>query len=446
MKIQRVERTQITREHPNFKMLDRLCFLSKNLYNTALFRNRQIYIGWLKDENPDKPKLELEWYKELCSLLKSHNDYKAMPAKVSQQTLKLIEKNFKSYFAAKRAYWENPSKFKSEPKIPNYLGKKELGREDGRFVTVYTLQALGSKSLKQGKIKFSRTDFELESKVARLAANNSELYQVNQVRIVPKKGYYVLEVVYTQVINQKQSNKNKIAAGDIGVNNLLVLTFNGKCKPFIINGKPLKAINQHYNKLVALAQSRLPTGMKSSKRIKNLYRRRDNKITHYLHCVTKTIIQKLSRMNVGQLVIGLNTGWKQEVNLGSVNNQNFVQIPFYKFIQQLTYKGEVEGITVTTREESYTSRASALDNDLIPTRDKDDKEKPKPKPKFSGRRVKRGYYQSKNRTRINADVNGSFNILRKHLSETGVSKLTKRMVEKCRDYLLKPRTLKVSFG
>jgi len=441
MLVQRVERIQVTRTHPAFAELDDVCFRSKNLYNTALYRNRQIYIDWLKDKNPNKGKLQMEWSDEQSKLLKTHNDYLALPAKVSQHTVKRVEKNFTSYFAAKREYFKDPSKFKAEPKMPNYLGKKELERVDGRFVTTYTIQALSKVSLRQGKIKLSGTNVELDSNVVKLALSKPKLYKINHVRVVPKNGYYTVEVVYTELVKQKKRNTQRLAAGDIGVNNLLVITFNGRREPLIVNGRPLKAINQHYNKLIAQAQSRLPLGMKSSKRIKELYRRRENKINHYLHCTTKAIIKKLSKLNVSSLVIGLNKGWKQDVNMGTRNNQNFVQIPFYKFIQQLTYKGIVAGVTVSTREESYTSKASALDNDVIPTR-----EEGKPSPKFSGRRVKRGYYKTKDKTFINADVNGSFNILRKHLVEDGVSEQTTGLVATCREYLLKPRALKVDFG
>jgi IS605 OrfB family transposase len=192
----------------------------------------------------------------------------------------------------------------------------------------------------------------------------------------------------------------------------MTLTSN-KCglKPQIINGRPLKSINQFYNKKLSEYKSKLPfknkEQLKTSKRIKRLTTKRNCKIEDYLHKASKLVVDFCIINQIGRIVIGKNKQWKTESNIGDKNNQNFVQIPFNKLISMIEYKARLKGIVLIVREESYTSKASFLDSDNIPVYKKEKEYT------FSGKRIKRGLYKSKKGLIINADVNGGYNIIRK---------------------------------
>ncbi|BAZ10802.1 transposase [Calothrix sp. NIES-4071] len=208
-----------------------------------------------------------------------------------------------------------------------------------------------------------------------------------------------------------ESDNNSIAAIDFGVNNLMAITSNVPgFSPVLINGRPLKSINQFYNSKRAAITSE--NGNNSSKRLKRFTTYRNHKVRDYLHRASTYVINLLAELGVSKLVLGKNKGWKNGINIGAVNNQNFVQIPHAQLIELLTYKAAMKGIQVIIQEESYTSKASFLDNDFIPTYNS--------KPVdwvASGKRVKRGLYISQNGIAINADVNGSYNILKKAFPE-----------------------------
>jgi len=194
---------------------------------------------------------------------------------------------------------------------------------------------------------------------------------------------------------------------DIGLNNLVTATSNSVgLQPFIINGRPLKSINQYYNKTKAILQSYV--GDKGiSNRIKSLIHKRNNLVQNYLHHTSRFIIDYCEDNNIGNIVIGKNDGWKNKINIGKRNNQNFTQIPFAKLIQQIQYKAEEIGIKIIIQEESYTSKACFLDMDKIPVYGDSIINR------FSGKRVRRGLYKTNSGQIINADVNGAYNILRK---------------------------------
>lgn len=378
------ERHVINQNHKHFKEIDNLCFLSKNLYNAANYIIRQEFIKNHKYLN----------YNVIQKQLQNQVDYKALPAKVSQQILMILDKNWKGFFEATKSYNKHPGKFSGRPKLPNYKDKLK-----GRNIIVYTSQAVSKSSLvKKGVIKPSKTNIELKSEI---------IYtDLAQVRIVPKLNHYVVEVVYNYPITDIGLDKNNVAGIDLGLSNLATLTSNvSNYVPKIINGNPLKSINQFFNKTNAKLKSIL--GSKTSKRLQRLNTKRNFKIDNYLHKVSKLIINNLVENNIGTLVIGNNDNWKQNINIGKRNNQNFVQIPFEKLIHQLTYKGKLVGIDVIVTEESYTSKASFLDLDTVPTYKKGIKHT------FSGKRIQRGMYKSNSGRLINADCNGSYNIIRK---------------------------------
>ena len=384
--MQLVERHKIKPSHRFWQQIDELCFLSKNLYNYANYQLRQsfifnkIYLG----------------YNQLYHLVKTTADYKALPAKVSQQVLRLLDKNWKSFFEANKAYQANPNKFKGRLGLPKYKDKAK-----GRNVLIYTIQAISKKGLNKGIVELSGTDICLPTKVKNIA----------QARIVPRMGEYVVEIIYQREENHTAINKEAIAAIDIGVDNLAALTSNQTgFMPILINGRPLKSLNQFYNKNKAQLCSKLKGKQQTSNRIQRLTALRNNRVDTYLHQSSRWIIDHLDKQGIGKLIIGKNRGWKQKINNGKKNNQSFVSIPHARFVEMLTYKAQLKGIEVIITEESYTSKASFLNLDYIPTYKSEEAKIHK----FSGYRESRGMYKIKGeKKRINADVNGSYNIMRK---------------------------------
>ena len=386
--MQLAERHIIKSTENRFVEIDGLAFKSKNLYNVANYVIRQSFVyGWGYIN-----------YNEMNRLMKSHQAYKDLPAKVSQQILMILDKNWKSFFEAVKAYNIEPTKFTGSPKLPKYKDKVK-----GRNILVYTIQAISSKQLKKGIIHLSGTNILIKTQV--------KPEQICQVRLVPKCDSYVIEVIYNEPESTVEPNpKEAIASIDLGLNNLVALTSNQPgFVPLLINGRPLKSINQFYNKRKAHLQSQLKGSRKTSSRIRCLTRCRNQKVENYLHHTSRSIINLLIERKLGTLVIGKNLQWKNEINLGKQTNQNFVTIPHARLIEMLEYKAELVGIRVMVQEESYTSQSSFLNLDPIPVYgsigDMD--------VTFSGQRIKRGLYKTSSGRLINSDVNGSYNILRK---------------------------------
>ncbi len=385
----RVEKHKIYVGHPHFEEIDALCFESKNLYNAANYVMRNTFIETSREKKEGKRE-HAEWvrYNEIQKIFQNEKqpDYMALPAKVSQQILMQLDKNWKSYFNSVKAWKADNTKFKGFPKLPHYKEKQV-----GRNMLVYTIQAISKKELKDGIIGLSKTNIKIKTRYK----------DIQQVRIVPKNGHYVIEVVHKVKTEVKKLDKNKVAGIDIGIRNLAAVTSN-VCglRPLLINGRPLKSINQFYNK--TLAQRKSCIGVGSSKNIRKLTEKRTNKIDHYMHCASKIIVQHLVENEIGTLVIGKNDHWKTGSNMGDKTNQNFVQIPHARFIQMITYKAESVGITVHLTEEAHTSKCSFLDNEPVKHHDK-----------YLGKRAKRGLFISSKGILINADCNGSFNIIKK---------------------------------
>ncbi|MEG4587522.1 transposase [Microcoleus sp. MOSTC5] len=384
--MQLAERHIIKSTEHRFAQIDELAFKSKNLYNAANYVIRQSFTyGWGYIN-----------YNEMNRLMKSHQAYKAMPAKVSQQILMVLDKNWKSFFEAVKAYKIDSSKFTGRPKLPKYKDKAK-----GRNILIYTIQAISSKQFKKGIIKLSGTEILIKTKV--------NPAQFCQVRLVPKCDSYVIEVIYNEP-ESTVSNDILAASIDLGLNNLVALTSNQPgFIPLLINGRPLKSINQFYNKRSSHLQSQLKGSRKSSPRIQRLTRCRHQKVDNYLHHASRLIIGILVAKQIGTLVIGKNAQWKTEIDLGKQTNQNFVSIPHARLIEMLEYKARLVGIKVIVQEESYTSKSNFLNLDPIPVyghTGTDDVA-------FSGKRIKRGLYRTSIGQLINSDVNGSYNILRK---------------------------------
>src|SRR4028118_804485 len=385
--MQLTERHIIKSTEHRFALIDELAFKSKNLYNAAHYVIRQSFIyGWGYIN-----------YNEMNRLMKYHQAYKALPAKVSQQILMILDKNWKSFFEAVKAYKADSSKFTGRPKLPKYKDKAK-----GRNILVYTIQAISSKQLRTGIIKLSGTEFLIKTKL--------NPARICQVRLVPKCDSYVIEVIYNEPESTLNENpKNFVASMDLGLNNLVALTSNQPgFTPLLINGRPLKSINQFYNKRKGQLQSQLKRGRKTSSRIQRLTRCRNQKVDNYLHHTSRLIVDLLVAKQIETLVIGKNVQWKNESNLGKQTNQNFVNIPHARLMEMLEYKAQLVGIKVIVQEESYTSQSSFLNLDPIPVYGKTGNDVI-----FSGKRIKRGLYKTSVGQLINSDVNGAYNILRK---------------------------------
>lgn len=374
------ETHQIRPNHKLYSICDELCFKSKNLYNAALFEFRQSYF--------DKEADTLTW-QNLNRIFNQNNqfDYRELPSKVSNTVLKKLGNNISSFWSLVKK-----SDYNKKVRLPKYLHKT-----DGRFIIEFNKQTFSNKRDEDNNLIICKSSLDLRIP--------TKVENPQQVRIVPKTGCYVIEVTHKIKENQPKQNQ-RIASIDLGLNNLATVVTNDGDNPILISGKKIKSINQYYNKMTSKQKSLLPNNIFTSKSLDRLWLKRNNKISYEIHKITKFLANYFDERDVSKVIIGNNSGWKNGINLGRRNNQNFVNIPYTKFINQLTYKCQMLGITVITREESYTSKASFLDYDEIPNY------KDEAKPKFSGRRIKRGLYKSTTR-KINADVNGAYNIMAK---------------------------------
>jgi len=379
-----VERHVIKRTDPRFETIDRAAFASKNLYNAANYELRQAFIFrgvYLK-------------YPEMHQRMKDHEAYKALPAKVAQQILMVLDRNWQGFLAALEAWRDDPAKFLGRPRLPRYKDKQR-----GRNLLVYTIQALSIPALRGGVICPSMLCITVQTRQR----------NVQQVRIIPRIGFYVVEVVYEREPVPAAVNPALRAGVDVGLNNLALLTSDKPgFVPRVVNGRPVKSINQFYNKRRAELQSKLREGH-ASRRLERTTALRTRRIDWYLHTASRRIIDLLVAEGIGTLCIGQNPLWKQEVSMGKRNNQNFVSVPHARFIDMLRYKAALVGMQVIVTEESYTSKASFLDADPLPIYDAARSDQPR----FSGRRVKRGLYRAADGRHINADANGAYNIIRK---------------------------------
>ena len=386
--MQLVEQHCIDRSDPRYALIDETAFQSKNLYNAALYMVRQTFIHEGKYLN----------YHAMDKLMQQHETYQALPRKVSQWVLKGLHHNWQSFFESLKAYREDPSKFNGHPQLPKYKHKTK-----GRNLLVYTLQAISKPELEKGIVKPSQLAIAVKTKQQ----------CIKQVRIVPKNGFYVVEVVYEREPIQARVDPAFCVGIDLGVTNLAAIASNRVgFAPRLVNGRPLKACNQWYNKRIKVLKKLLPKEDRErvTRQMERITNKRNRQIDHYLHTASRHIIDFLIAAGVGTVIIGLNPLWKQEVKLGKRTNQNFVSIPHSRFIDMLTYKAMLVGIQVEVREESYTSKASFLDLDPIPDYKSGEEEHI-----FSGKRIGRRnrLYRAKEGKVISADVNGAYNILRK---------------------------------
>lgn len=376
----------------------KLCRVSKDLYNQALY----VSIQAMKQ---DEPKF-LNYYDLDKILKKTYNlegtiNYRLLKAQVSQQTLKLVAKALKSYFKAINDYKQHPNKYTGMPKMPNYL------QHNSYFLLTYTNQCC---AIKNGHLVLSKN---LKIRIPQFHRYEKQLSTFQQVRIIPKKTYMKVEIIYAQNEVPLLLGGNRYASIDLGLNNLVTMVTDFS-EPIIYSGKTIKALNRHFNKSIAKYRSLLETnnGKKSSKRIERIYTSRNNRMDDLMHKVSRHIVNTLEQNNVGTLVCGRNKRWKDSIDLGQRTNQQFVQIPHEMLISMLRYKCEMAGIRFIENEESYTSKCDALALEPVCKHET-----------YKGKRVCRGLFQSSTGRTLNSDVNGALNILRKVVGDSCVSRI-----------------------
>lgn len=500
--IQLVKKVAVTDVNDAFCCL-LLSNTAKKLYNSALYLFKEQYRKnqtTLTYETLDKLMKNETLYPDYARI------YLDLPAKVSQQILKLFSQNTKSFFGRKQSK-KLTDEEKKKVNLPKYYTK------NGLVVVTFTNQALSKTAFnKEGVIQLSGTDLKIKLDLASLP-EIKHFNQINQVRIVPAikndkdkrlsdllEEYYssntsskttplfTIEIVYTVPKNEKRNNNkslelfyrtsviykinkktNKIAtiekeelaearytqeflqsvAGiDQNLDHLAVgVIAAGETTAFNYDIKYLKSVNQYWNKQKAKLQAEISKQKqilqelaepsekldfyqtvlteysfskliesekirlkKLKNKLKRITTKRNHKINNYTHQLSRKLINHLSQLGVKNIVYGKNVNFKQEINLGRITNQNFVNIPFNLIIERLRYKALLAGINFMTVEESYTSKTSFLDEEKLHSYKRN---KPKKGYTFLGDRFARSLFQTKNGHVIHADINASFNIIRK---------------------------------
>lgn len=389
--------------------------VQKEAYRKALEREskkeeskrKEVKLNLFNKPNAENPYVNYGFLNALFKFTKQP-DYLSLPIQSSQATMKKVFSDWKSFYESIKDYSLNPGKYTGKPRIPRYIRSAQKEVE-------FTNQDCVIKEQKY--LKFPKTKTTLN--IGKLGKVSSKL---KCVRVIPTYGYFIVEVVFeAETIRKKETEPKRIMSIDLGVNNLATITTNTGIEPVLLKGGNIKSINQFYNKQRAhyysvLRQGKSPEeGLFSSNRLIKLDAIRRRKMKDIFHKASFFIKELADFEQIDTIVIGKNKSWKQDVKMRKKDKQTFIQIPFNMLISMITYKANELGINVVEMEESYTSQASFLDGDSIPAYGEVEE-----KPRFSGKRIERGLYRSKNGKLINADVNGSANIMRKHLYKKGI--------------------------
>ena len=403
-----------------YALLKEMCRYSNNLYNVALYNIRQHYFN-------TKKFLTYESNYHEC---KTNENYGLLQAGISQQIMKVVDRSFKSFFNLIKKCKQGDYRY-HDVNIPHYRKK------GGMFNLIMSTNAF---TIKNGflYVAMSRDFRALHPDVKEIKIafpKRLEAKVIKEVRILPCSNGKVFKVQYVYEVSEEVLNLNKdnALAIDLGIDNLAtcVSTIG---TPFIMDGRKLKSINHQWNKEMARLRSiSMKQGIKTTDRIQKITAKRNNRVNDIMKKTARYIVNYCTENNIGTLVVGYNADFKRNSNIGKVNNQNFVQIPLGNLRQQLQFLCWKYGIEYLEQEESYTSKSSFLDKDVIP----EYKPEQPYTGTFSGKRVHRGLYKTKNGTLINADVNGSANIFRKCKQNVDFDKL-------CNGLLASPQRIRVS--
>lgn len=377
MQVKRTEQIRL----PPTDNLSYLCHLSKNLFNEANYIIRQELTQngkWTRFNSLNE------------QLNKGGSDnYTLLPSQTANRILYTLDKSWKAFFRAIKDWKSALDKYQSKPEPPHYK------RKDGEHILIFTTQ--------QVKIKDSYLLFPKMTGIDPIKTRLGDDTKLKEVRIIPRGTGYVCEIVYEKNVESLNLNSDNVAGIDLGLNNIVTMANNIGEQPIVIKGGFVKSMNQYYNKTRAELQSTYDLqGIKIGPKMRTLTEKRNWKMKDTMHKLSRFIIDYCIERDIGTLVIGHNEGWKQKVNLGRRNNQNFVSIPYYILIHDLTYKGEEVGMQVKEQEEAHTSKCSFLDGESVEHHEK-----------YAGKRIKRGIFRSAKGILINADVHGALNIIKK---------------------------------
>lgn len=367
---------------------------SRWIYDQALYHQRQKFFETLKEG-----KIKTFTFNELYHIVSQTNEYKEMKLDSVSKTgaLRQLFSNWTGYIHSVMEYKKHPNKFTKRPNLPKYICRKS----EFNLVQIDKTR-FRSRGCKKNEIKLPNSNVKIR------IPDKIERDSIREITIKHYHGKVKIGIIFNETLEKIKYNRNAtLSIGvDIGLNNLMAITSNDKSFSYVVNGRPLKSINQFYNKQKSLIRSDLDKcnkRSKTSKRLKKLEIKRTERISRYLHCVSKQIIDLCVSHGVSKIIIGHNKSWKQNINLGKRTNQNFVSIPFNRLITQIIDKArKYEGLEVKIVEESYTSKTDHLSLEEMTHHDY---------PK--GKRIKRGLFKSSCGKIINADINGAIGILRK---------------------------------
>ena len=359
------------------------------LFNVALYECRQYFFT-------ERKRLTYESNYHIC---KTNENYQLLNTDIAQQTMKVVDRSMRSFLGLLKAI--SIGRCDQKPQLPRYLPK------EGYFPLIIPRIRLRNGYFAVPMSREFRKEYgEVKIQLPERLKNK----EIKEVRIHPKYSarWFEIEYIYVDEKVETSVDPDKAVSIDLGVDNLCACV-DTDGHQFLIDGKRIKSINQWYNKRNAQLQSaKDKQGIKSfTHKQSRLYRWRNNCVRDYLNKAARLIINHCIKHQIGKLVVGYNPGIKQEINIGRSNNQNFVQIPFWQLRQKLKTLCFRYGIEYVEQEESYTSKASFYDRDEIPLYNADNPSKHK----FSGRRIKRGLYRTKDKHLCNSDINGSANIL-----------------------------------
>ncbi|MBO7712169.1 MAG: transposase [Methanobrevibacter sp.] len=387
-----------------YLMLRMMCFFSKNLYNVTLYNIRQYYFT-------EKKHLR---YESNYHVTKDNENYKLLQAGVSQQTMKIVDRAFQSFFALIQKARRGEYRFQ-DIKLPKYRDKGSL------FNLVLQSNAI---SIKNGFLTVPMSmvfkKIHGNEKIKIKVPERIPVKKIKEIRIIPIANGKKFKIQYVYEIEEENLNLNhyETLAIDIGLENLATC-ISTVGTSFLMNGRAIKSINRLWNKRRAELQSRLPKNQHTSSLISRLTLKRNNRVNDCIKKTARYIVNHCIENNIGTIVCGYNPDFKRGINLGRKTNQQFTQINFGSLREQLENLCRRYGMNYLEQEESYTSKASFLDLDEIPEYNADN-----PKEyQFSGKRIKRGLYQSSDGRIVNADINGAANILRKSSQNFNFEKL-----------------------
>lgn len=419
-------------------VIDELCFNSKNLYNKSLYSIRQYFFENKKYLNYNE---NYKIIKDSCNE-EGIKEYYQLNTNSSQQTMKCVDSNFKSFFALLKKKSNND--YDSKVRIPKYLDK------NGRYKVIFTKIAfqIKDKYVNLSTPKYLKEKYNLKDLTFKIPKNINPL-SIKEIHLLPfRKNSYKLAFIHEKKEEIKVSG-NGLLGIDLGVDNLVSMLNCISGESILIDGKVIKSINRYFNKSISVLQSisKKSNDKFNTNKLNYLYDKRLNIIKDYLHKVSTYIIDYCVFNNISKIIIGHNNQWKTNSNIGKKNNQNFLNIPHSLLMEYISYKGELVGIQTIIQEESYTSKVDNLALEELPTLEKKKSKKlknedinisktPKRNKKINpltnkpylGKRVKRGLFSSSIRKLISSDINGCLGIVRKYLSKQEGSDLVQNLL------------------